>query len=162
MEKQKPKALFLVGLPGSGKSFYSKKALAEGYVLISTDDHIERVADAIGKTYGQAFKDNIGPATSHMNQKLVSAVKAQKNIVWDQTNLSVKSRAKKLAPLLIAGYDVTAVAFEIDPVELARRLAGREKETGKVVPMGIINNMAATYERPTVSEGFVSVIVIDK
>ena len=72
------------------------------------------------------------------------------NIIWDQTNLNIKSRNKKLQ--LLDGYYKIAIVFaQPSNYELQRRL---ESRPGKNIPFYIINSMIDSYEEPTLEEGF--------
>ena len=157
---RKPICYFLVGLPGSGKSTWSQNILNKfpDTVLISSDQYIERAAEKAGKSYGDVFQNEIKAATAKMNSALSSAVAEHKDIIWDQTNLTAKGRANKLAKL--EGYDVVAVCFEIPREELDARRAKRKGENGKDVPDHIIANMAAQYERPKAGEGFSEIRIV--
>jgi predicted kinase len=157
----KPHAYMLIGVPGSGKSTWAEPMLhREGPCLISSDAYIEKMAEAMGKTYGDIFKSTIGEATKWMETQLHDAIKSANKIVWDQTNLTMKSRRQKLNMLLDAGYDVTAVAFECPAPELERRRKERAAKTGKEIPPSILESMTAQYVRPTRLEGFTYVIIV--
>jgi predicted kinase len=161
MIKLKPIAYLLVGVPGSGKSTWADPYLTkDGFQLVSTDAYIENTATMLGKTYGEIFKATIGEATKIMEDSINKFMAASQNMVWDQTNLSMKSRREKLNKLLDAGYDVTAVAFEIPTTELENRRKSRELATGKHIPANICESMGKTYQRPTRLEGFKRVIIV--
>lgn len=154
-------AYMLIGVPGSGKSTWAEPYLLRNdALLISSDAYIEKVAASLGKTYGDIFKATIGEATKWMENQLNTAIKNMNQIVWDQTNLSSKSRRQKLNRLLDAGYEVVAVAFECPAPELARRRKERAEKTGKDIPPSIIESMTAQYVRPTRLEGFHRVIIV--
>ena len=157
----KPICYFLVGVPGSGKSTWMAPILKKfpNTVLVSSDQYIEQAAAKAGKTYGEVFQNEIKSATAKMNASIDAAVKQQKDIIWDQTNLTPESRRKKISRL--TGYDIVAVCFEISAPELARRQIKRKAESGKEVPAHIIQSMLNQYVRPTTSEGFSKVIVVN-
>ena len=156
----KPIAYMLVGVPGSGKSTWAEPYLAREFKLISSDAYIEETAAVLGKTYGDVFKNYIDEATLWMNECIANYTAAFHNIVWDQTNLTMKSRRKKLDTLMAAGYDVVAVTFEIPDEQLKARRQGRAAATGKTVPPSILESMGKTYQRPTRLEGFSKVIIV--
>ncbi len=156
----RPTAIMLVGLPGSGKSTWMAPYLLRGYGIVSTDDYIEKMAQSMGKTYGDIFKTTIGAATKWMDNQFNIYARAAQNIVWDQTNLSMKSRRKKLNQLTDAGYNVIAVAFEIPTNELTKRREHRERETGKKISESVLEEMGKSYQRPTRLEGFSKVYIV--
>ncbi len=152
MTKQ-PTCYVLVGLPAAGKSTWIATQPFDWNrtVVASTDNYIERVATAQGKTYSDVFKDEFSAAASNMNATVLDAVKNKLDIVWDQTNTTVASRKKKLK-MLPPGYRKIAVVFKTpDKDEHVRRLASRP---GKVIPDTAIKQMAAQFEQPTREEGF--------
>ena len=147
--------IMLVGVPGSGKSTWVKSNAFDlgGYALISMDNNIEELGKSEGLLYGDAFNKYSGVAARMMKEQLKVAMENRQNIVWDQTNLTVKSRTKKLK-VVPDDYNKTAVVFEVDGPELERRRALREDASGKVVPPFVLQRMQASYARPTKSEGF--------
>jgi predicted kinase len=157
----KPVAYILVGLPGAGKSTWAEPYLArEQYELVSSDFYIDTIAKQMGKTYGDVFKDTIDAATKFVNVQIELFTKFFRNIVWDQTNLTLKSRRGKIDRLRAAGYEVVAVAFECPAEELKRRREERAAQTGKHIPPSTVEAMTAQYVRPTRVEGFDRVIIV--
>jgi predicted kinase len=85
-----------------------------------------------------------------MSAQVSLAQQQGRDIVWDQTSVSVASRAKKFAAL--PDYEHVAVVFATpEPEELTRRLAQRP---GKTIPDSVMQNMINTFELPTESEGY--------
>ena len=160
--KTGPEIIVLIGLPGSGKSTWRDNMLAnspETYVVVSSDDELERMADHEGISYNEAFKKYIGKSTAISKQKFREAVNKGENIIWDQTNLSLKKR-RGILNQVPAGYRKTAVAFGVTSAELNQRLKNREAETGKHIPPKVIKDMARSYRPPTKEEGFDNVIFV--
>lgn len=155
LEDLQPEIIVLVGLPGSGKSTWIKNTLAKSdldYVVVSSDDEIERMAAADGKTYDDVFQKYIGRATGMMKQNFKDAVNNGRSIIWDQTNMSPKKR-RGILQQVPSNYRKIAVAFEVDDEELNRRLTKRA-ETGKTIPPHVIKSMAKSYVPPSKAEGF--------
>lgn len=151
MDDRRPKAYILIGVPGSGKSTWTKK-LSEtvDFVHLSSDKHIERFAESIGATYSEVFLEYIKRATIDMNAELDEAIKNKKHIVWDQTNVSKASRKFKIGKL--SSYRVIAVEFPTpDEVELKRRLDSRP---GKFIPADAMRRMISGLEPASLDEGF--------
>lgn len=152
--------IMLVGVPAAGKSYFIKHKLpllypAATFVVISSDDIIERKASEQNKTYSDIFQNEIKNATAEMNQTFVTAVSNGDNIVWDQTNLSSKVRRGKLSQVP-KSYTKIAVVFPIpEPNELKKRLASRP---GKNIPAHIVSSMIDNFQPPSKDEGFDKII----
>ena len=52
-------------------------------------------------------------------------------------------------------YIKNAVVFNVPKPELLRRLKKREAETGKSIPLHVVDNFIDSYEKPTNSEFFI-------
>src|SRR5216684_2181211 len=87
-----PYFIMLIGLPASGKSTWIANSGYENYVLISSDNIIEQEAIKLSKTYTEIFKDTIKDAEIIAKYQFKEAIEEKYNIIWDQTNLSVKKR----------------------------------------------------------------------
>lgn len=158
----------LIGLPATGKSSFIKNYISvnagmfghknKDYVILSTDDYIEERAKYLGKTYNEVFKSSIKDAEKAMYVNLEEALFYKTPyIIWDQTNLTVATRAKKLA-LIPDDYFKTAVYFSLDNLsnrEYNHRLNSRE---GKTIPSNVIHSMESSVQPPTFEEGFDSII----
>jgi len=154
-----PTMWMMIGAPGVGKSTWIS---TQNYnwditALISSDAIIDRQAAIQGKTYSEIFKNVIKDATAQMNKNLNNAIDNNTDIVWDQTNISVKTRCSKLSQIP-ANYHKVAVFFQTpDNVELQRRLSNRP---GKTIPYDIVCNMISSLEIPSESEGFDEIITV--
>jgi predicted kinase len=149
-----PEAIFLVGIPCSGKSTYAEKLKTIPYwsnaVILSTDNYIEKEAQRMGLTYNQIFDDVIGDATRELELQLNMAKDKGKNLIWDQTNLSIKTRRKKLLKLP-SFYARGVIYFEVSLEEALKRNSTRE---GKFIPESILKRMYHQFEIPTRNEDF--------
>jgi predicted kinase len=146
-----PKVYVLVGVPGSGKSTWiAQQEWARDCSIVSTDRWIEMFARELGRTYSEVFDLFMPAAVRAMSAQVALAQQQGRDIVWDQTSVSVASRAKKFASL--PNYEHVAVVFATpEPAELTRRLAQRP---GKVIPESVVQHMINTFELPTESEGY--------
>lgn len=153
-----PICTVMVGLPASGKStrVSDMTRMDLDVFVYSTDNILERIAEQLGKTYNEVFEKHIKSAQQEADIWLANAMKHKLNIIWDQTNLSVKKRRSIVERMQRAGYAVDCECFVKpetveDVSEWNRRLHSR---TGKTIPEHIITNMVKTYVVPTVDEGF--------
>ena len=144
----------LAGIPCSGKSTYVEKLKKitywENAVVLSTDAYIEKQVQRLGRTYNEIFDDVIDDATRELELEFIMAKDKGRDIIWDQTNLTVKTRRKKLSKLP-SWYHRGAVYFEISLEEALKRNETRE---GKFIPESIIKRMYHQFEIPTTTEGF--------
>ena len=159
--KKMPELIMLCGIPTSGKSTYVEKLKKMKYwenaVVLSTDSYIEEYAKRVGQTYNEVFDDVIPDATRELELEFNMAKDEGKDIIWDQTNLSVKTRRKKLLKLP-SYYRRNAVYFEVSLEEALERNKHRE---GKFIPESILKRMWHQFEIPTRNEDFDYVEKVD-
>lgn len=159
-----PICYVMVGLPGLGKSTLVKdqrkvyERIDIDVFVYSTDGILERIADFLGKTYDNVFEEHIKSATAEADIDLAHAIKERQDIIWDQTNLSAKKRAKIINRMRQAGYQVRCeciippeAGWIDDQKAWAYRLRNRP---GKTIPQHIMNNMIESFVVPTADEGF--------
>ena len=148
-----PKCYQLIGVPGAGKSTWTKsQEWILGMEYVSTDHHVEVYAEQQGKTYSEVFKDYMPTAVELMAQEVVEARTAGRDVIWDQTSTTVKSRARKFR--MLPDYWHIAVVFRTPKIEvLKERLASREA-SGKIIPWEVVQDMIDSWEEPTNDEGF--------
>jgi predicted kinase len=146
-----PKLYMLIGVPGSGKSTWiSNQDWTKDIPVVSSDRFIDYHAAKEGKTYNDVFADYVKIATKLMDNQVEICKANNTDIIWDQTNTSVKSRKAKLAKL--EGYKKIAIVFKTpDKEELDKRLAQR---VGKHIPTNVMESMIANLEMPSEEEGF--------
>jgi predicted kinase len=146
--------VMLCGIPTSGKSTYVQKLKKLDYwkdaVVLSTDNYIEEYAKRVGQTYNEVFDDVIPDATRELELQFNMAKDKGKDIIWDQTNLSIKTRRKKLLKLP-SYYRRGVVYFEVSLEDALERNKHRE---GKFIPESILKRMWHQFEIPTRNEDF--------
>ncbi len=151
--------IMFVGQPASGKTTFmqsNEQGIINTYGIggaLSSDAIIEEVAISRGLTYSEVFKDSIKLATAYVENMIGILSLEQRNFIVDQTNLTVKSRKRKLNLLIHPqNYNKIAVVFnDTSEEDLNSRLKTRD---GKIIPEDIITNMRKSFEYPTVEEGF--------
>lgn len=146
-----PKCYQLIGVPGSGKSTWaSRQEWIRDCAWVSTDQYVEEWALSVGKTYSEVFEEYMPVAVTRMAGAVNGARSIGKDIVWDQTSTTVKSRARKFN--MLPDYEHIAVVFRTpEHTELMRRLMSRP---GKEIPEHVVASMIASWEEPTLEEGF--------
>lgn len=154
-----PRALFLCGVPASGKSTYAASLLAQSdAVYLSSDALIEDWAEEAGLSYAEAYPDMRDKAKAELENRLAYALEMKSDIIWDQTNLTWEERETRLSRF--DGYDLIAIAFEAPASVLDARLKAREAETGKHIPPDVVLAQRAAYMRPHFDEGFDEIVLV--
>ena len=145
----------MVGLPGAGKSTIAAERFQDNdkTVIVSSDGYIERYAAEKGISYSQAYDEYLTEANARCMQDARGAFATGKNVVWDQTNLTLEERAHKLA-IVPEDYFKAAIVIQLSTDELTDRFVGRYHETGKFVDPKHMDAMAEDYKRPGRYEGF--------
>jgi predicted kinase len=146
-----PKCYQLIGVPGSGKSTWVlNQNWAVTCAYVSTDKWVDIYAKETGSTYSKVFTHFMPTAVECMVKEVELARSMSRDIIWDQTSTTVKSRLKKFN--MLPDYEHIAVVFKTpEHLELMRRLSSRP---GKEIPDHVIASMIAGWEDPTEDEGF--------
>ena len=141
----------LIGVPAAGKSTWiNSQNWIGGMEYVSTDHHVHEYAKQQGKTYEEVFKDYMPTAVDLMAQEVVAAREAGRDVLWDQTSTTVKSRARKFN--MLPDYYHIAVVFPTPAIAvLKERLASR---VGQPIPWEVVQGMIDNFEYPTNEEGF--------
>lgn len=160
MAETSPQLVMLCGIPTSGKSTYLTKHLLElesgslDYVILSTDAYIESRAVENNVSYNEAYNELFEAAQKRLDYDLERAIRENKSIVWDQTNLTPKVRRKK-ASRIPTHYRKVVVWFDIS---LEEAMIRNQKRPGKVIPGSVLKRMFHTFSPPTELEGFDQII----
>ena len=141
-------------MPASGKTTWiNSQDWALTCARVSTDKWVDIYAKEVGKTYSEVFSSFMPTAVDLMAKEVVMAREMNRNIIWDQTSTTVKSRIRKFT--MLPDYEHIAVVFKTpEQEELVRRLAGRP---GKEIPEQVIADMISGFEMPTLEEGFTEI-----
>ena len=92
-------------------------------------------------------------AVDLMAKEVVAAREMNRDIIWDQTSTTEKSRARKFN--MLPDYEHIAVVFKTpEAEELAKRLASRP---GKNIPDHVMRSMINGFDMPTEDEGFTEI-----
>jgi predicted kinase len=147
-----PTAYILVGVPASGKTTWiENQTWTKDCIITSTDKYVDKYAMSKNKTYSEVFNAYMPIAIDFMLEDVRRACEDKKDLIWDQTSTTVASRAKKFK-MLKPDYRMIAVVFQTPSrIELKRRLNNRP---GKEIPEIVVEAMLASFEMPTLEEGF--------
>jgi cytidylate kinase len=132
----KPKAIFMAGPAGSGKTFVSAQLIPKNLTVINVDDTYEELLKAagLGMKIADFNQDQLSQAAKLMGQAqkatkekfaLLSAEK--KDIVVDGTGAASKPLLKKKAELEELGYDTMMVMIWVSPYTSLERNASRDR-----------------------------------
>jgi len=159
MEKTTPKIYVLVGVPGSGKTTWLRQQAFDWTttVHIGTDKLIEQHAASTGQKYRDVFKSYMPRAVTMMTNEVRRAFDADLDVVWDQTNVTVEARKRRLR-MVPVHYTKIAVVFRTPPAGVHARWLDRP---GKEIPAWFIDSMIAQFEKPELKEGFDEIVYIN-
>jgi len=145
--KNKPKAIFLAGPAGSGKTFTSAQIIPKTLTVINVDDTYEellkaaglglKVADFTQDQLSQAGK-LMGQAQKATKEKYAQLSAAKQNIVIDGTGAASKPLLKKKDELEKLGYDTMMVMIWVSPYTSLQRNAERIKAGGRSLPPAVV------------------------
>lgn len=149
-----PNAVFICGLPGSGKTTVVEKlvkSLNDPFIF-STDDYVEQVAAARGMTYDDLWAQLIDEATFEVESDLHTALLEEQDIIFDRTNLSKVQRAKYIE-MIPDNYTVGCIYIDHgDDLDIIYdRL---DQRPGKTIPRSVIAKMIEYTDVPEFNEGF--------
>jgi cytidylate kinase len=132
----KPKAIFMAGPAGSGKSFISQKLVPSDFTTINVDDTYEELlkSSGIGMKLANMSPDELkksgelmGQARKATDTKLQDATKDAKNLLIDSVGGSSKVLLKKKAELESLGYDTAMLMTYVSPITSLERNKQRDR-----------------------------------
>jgi predicted kinase len=132
----KPKAIFMAGPAGSGKSFISQKLVPSNFNTINVDDTYEELlkSSGIGMKLAQMSPDELKKAGELMGQarkttdtKYKEALTNANNILIDSVGGSSKMLLKKKAELEALGYDTAMIMTYVSPITSLERNKQRDR-----------------------------------
>lgn len=140
------KVWLLAGIPGSGKSTWVRKQIAEKGGVHCSRDEIRFSLLKDGEDYFSHEDEVIRLWTEKVHQAILSP--AAGDVYIDATHLTEKSRAKVINSLPTTNYTLITVFFDV-PLDVC--LARNAQREGRAyVPPQVIRNMYASYEKNTI------------
>ena len=131
-----PKAIFLAGPAGSGKSTLTKQLLPSSYQVINSDDTYEELlkASGIGLKQKDFTPDQLSQAAKLQAQArkttqdtLAQSIEDKNNIIIDGTGAASGPLLKKKQQLEDLGYETFMLMIYVSPLTSLERNQQRER-----------------------------------
>jgi predicted kinase len=131
-----PKAIFLAGPAGSGKSYISSQLIPNSFTVINSDDTYEKLlkSSGIGLKQKDFTPDQLSQASKLQSQarkvtqdKLVKSIENKNNIVIDGTGAASGPVLKKKQQLEDLGYETLMLMIYVSPLTSLERNQQRDR-----------------------------------
>jgi predicted kinase len=131
-----PKAIFLAGPAGSGKSYISSQLIPNTFEIINSDDTYEELlkASGIGLKQKDFTPDQLSQASKLQAQarkvtqdKLSKSIESKNNIVIDGTGAASGPVLKKKQQLEDLGYEILMLMIYVSPLTSLERNQKRDR-----------------------------------
>lgn len=155
----KPKAIFLAGPAGSGKSTMTKQLLPTSYQVINSDDTYEELlkASGIGLKQKDFTPDQLSQAAKLQAQarkvtqdKLAQSIESKNNIIIDGTGAASKPIFTKKQQLEDLGYETLMLMIYVSPLTSLERNQNRDRSLMPGIVLRTwrdVNKNISTYEQ---------------
>ena len=131
-----PKAIFLAGPAGSGKSYISTQLIPNTFEIINSDDTYEKLlkSSGIGLKQKDFTPDQLSQSSKLQSQarkvtqdKLVKSIENKNNIVIDGTGAASGPVLKKKQQLEDLGYETLMLMIYVSPLTSLERNQQRDR-----------------------------------
>ncbi len=147
----KPKFMMLCGLPGCGKSTFSRRLIAEFGAVVHSSDALRK--ELFGDEDDQSQN---GPLFAELGRRVKASLKAGESVIYDATNISSKRRKSFLQEL--RGIDCEKICYILaTPLEQCFR---NNQARTRFVPEEAIRRMQAAWNTPGYFEGWDRIAVV--
>jgi dephospho-CoA kinase len=154
-----PKAIFMAGPAGAGKTFTLNKLGIKGFTIINVDEDFEALLkQELGKEDFASMSPEelsvaaklMGKARATTREKETQAVTSLQNIVIDGTGAASKPILKKKQELESLGYETFMILIYVSPMTSLKRNAERGRSLPTVAVLkswqGLVSNID-TYKQ---------------
>jgi len=157
--KGTPKAIFLAGPAGSGKSTLTKQLLPSSYQVINSDDTYEELlkASGIGLKQKDFTPDQLSQAAKLQAQArkttqdtLAKSIEGKNNIIIDGTGAASGPVLKKKQQLEDLGYETLMLMIYVSPLTSLERNQERDRSLMPSIVLRTwrdVNKNISTYEQ---------------
>jgi predicted kinase len=154
-----PKAIFLAGPAGSGKSTLTKQLLPSSYQVINSDDTYEELlkASGIGLKQKDFTPDQLSQAAKLQAQArkttqdtLAKSIEGKNNIIIDGTGAASGPVLKKKQQLEDLGYETLMLMIYVSPLTSLERNQERDRSLMPSIVLRTwrdVNKNISTYEQ---------------
>ena len=152
--QEKPKAIFMAGPAGSGKTTILNQLGLQDFISINIDDVYEKLLKKeLGKSDFTSMSPEelsiaakmMGKSRAMTKEKETQAIQSLKNIIIDGTGAASKPLLKKKADLEAMGYNTFMILLYVSPMTSLTRNAqrGRSLPTSAVLKSweGVVKNI---------------------
>ena len=147
------KIIMLIGIPGSGKTTYSKELIKEyDAKVISTDK--------VRQTFVGIEEKDVFPTVYKL---CIEELKEGRNVILDATHITPKVRKRSFDALDEYGvpYERVAVYIETSVEECARRVEKRNQNPNELfLPVDVVFSYGKNIIPPSKEEGFDEIFII--
>lgn len=155
-EKKKPIFVMMVGLPASGKSTIAEKLAVELPATIESSDKIR--IEMFGSEYVYNSQDNT-KVFGKLHHNIIDRLNNGENVIYDATNIKMKTRMKMIDILNRAGVDCKKVCYYVaKPIEQC--LSDNGNSDRKYVKEEDLLKMYYNLEIPYYYEGWDNIRIV--
>lgn len=144
-DKKKPVLYMFVGLPASGKSYYTRKLAKKTGASIHSPDDIRR------ELYGdERIQGDRNTVFNTLHSRIKEDLRDGKSTIYDACNISYKRRMAFLQELNNISCKKVCI-FVATPFE---KCLGNNAKRERYVPTEVIENMFRHFDTPSYFEGW--------
>lgn len=145
-----PELNMLIGIPGSGKSYYANELAKCGYVVHSSDAIREEL-------FGdESIQGNPGKVFAILHKRVLDDLKAGKNVVYDATNINSKLRIQALQKFSNVDGLVKTCTIIARPFEECVKM---DRERKRTVGEDVLKKIITKWTTPSYGEGWDNIYI---
>ena len=148
------KLIMLIGIPGSGKTTYSKELIKKYNAKVISTDKVRQV-------YVGIEEKDVFPTVYNL---CAEELRSNNNVILDATHITPKVRKRSFDALDEYGVTYEKVAFFINtPVDVcAFRVEERNKKPNELIlPVDVVYSYGKNIIPPSENEGFSEIYIIE-